>query len=108
MTQFSCPEEEEKLRRHVIAQGYGTIIGQSYGVRVGGPRDFVRFVAPTLPAFSLMCWIGGAWFTLGALFPLFLMPLASQFVHPYIHMPYSRAILEAPAAVRGQKPRAMR
>src|SRR4051794_30845678 len=50
VTQFSCPDEERRLRLSMIAKGHGHVVGQSYGVRVGSPGEFFRYVGPTLPA----------------------------------------------------------
>ena len=100
VTQFSGPEEEERLRASLIAGERGHVLGQSYGLRVGGPGEFIRHVGPTLPVLLAACGLGGAWFTVGAAFPLLAMPLASEFVHPYAHMSHERAMREAPAILR--------
>jgi hypothetical protein len=65
-------------------------------VRAGGPREFIRQVSPTIPFFAVICWFGGFWFTIGALPMLFLMPFASQFIHPHLHMSTQRAQETAP------------
>ena len=98
--QFSDLEEEARLRRRLTSRRHAWALGGDYGVRVGGPIAFLRFVMPTLPGFALLCWFGGGWFTAGALVALALMPLASEFVHPCTHMSSARAAREAPAWLR--------
>ena len=100
VTQFSSPGEEARLRSGLVAQGRGHIVEQDYGLRVGGPGEFLRYVAPTLPVFLAACWLGGAWFTAGAALPFLAMPLVSELVHPYVHMGHERAAREAPALLR--------
>jgi hypothetical protein len=100
VTQFSSPEEEARLRSSLIAHERGHVVEQGYGLRVGGPGEFLRHVAPTLPVFLAACWLGGAWFTAGAALPLLAMPLVSELVHPYLHMGQERAAREVPALLR--------
>lgn len=100
VTQFAAPGEEARLRSGLLAQGRGHIVEQAYGVRVGGPGEFLRYVAPTLPVFLAVCWLGGGWFTAGATLPLLVMPLVSELVHPYAHMAHERATREAPPLLR--------
>jgi hypothetical protein len=100
VTQFSCPEEEERLRSGLVASGRGHVVDQSYGVRVGGPGEFLRYVGPTLPVFIAACWLGGPWLTVGAALPLLVMPLVSEYVHPYVHMSHERALRDAPRFLR--------
>jgi hypothetical protein len=45
-------------------------------------------MAPTLPIFVGVCWLGGAWFTAGACVPLIAWPMLAQFVHPHLHRRY--------------------
>lgn len=96
VTQFSSAEEETRLRRKLAAVGKGHIPAQDYGLRVGGPAEFLRYVAPTLPFVALVCWFGGGWFSLGAVVPLIVMPLMSEFIHPLLHLTYDEACEAAP------------
>ena len=100
VTQFAGPEEEARLRASLIAGDHGHVLRHDYGLRVGGPAEFIRHVGPTLPILLAACGVGGAWFTVGAALPLLAMPLASEFVHPYTHMSHERALREAPAMLR--------
>ena len=59
VTQFSSPGEEARLRSGLVAQGRGHVVERDYGLRVGGPGEFLRYVAPTLPVFLVACWLGG-------------------------------------------------
>jgi len=100
VTQFSSTEEERRLRRKLAASGKGHILAQDYGRRVGGPGEFLRYVAPTLPLVALVCWLGGGWFSLGAVIPLIIMPLMSQFIHPLLHLTHDEARAAAPPLLK--------
>ena len=100
VTQFSSREEEARLRRRLLARGRAHIPAQDYGLRIGGPGEFLRFVAPTLPFMALLCWFGGAWFSLGAVVPLVVMPLLSEFMHPLLHLRHDEARKAAPRLLR--------
>ncbi len=100
VTQFSSAEEEARLRRQLTADGKGHIPGQSYGLRVGGSGEFLRYVAPTLPFMALVCWLGGGWFSLGTVVPLIVMPLMSEFIHPLLHLTYDEAREAAPPLLK--------
>lgn len=100
VTQFSSAEEERRLRRKLAAEGKGHILAQGYGLRVGDPGEFLRYVAPTLPFVALVCWLGGGWFSLGAVVPFIVMPLMSQLIHPLLHLSYDEARKAAPALLK--------
>ena len=91
VTQFTGAEEETRLRWKLAAVGKEHIPEQDYGLRVGSPGEFLRYVAPTLPIMALVCWLGGGWFSLGAVVPLIVMPLMSEFIHPLLHLSYDEA-----------------
>ncbi len=100
VTQFSSAEEEARLCRKLAAGGKGHIPVQNYGLRVGGPGEFLRYVAPTLPLIALVCWLGGGWFSLGAVVPLIVMPLMSEFIHPLLHLTHDAAREAAPPLLK--------
>ncbi len=100
VTQFASADEEARLRERLLARGQGHIPAQDYGLRVGDPGEFLRFVAPTLPVLALVCWLGGPWFSLGALLPLIAMPLMSELIHPLLHLTSERAREAAPALLK--------
>jgi hypothetical protein len=54
------------------------------------------FIAPLLPAIPISHFALGPLATLGCCAALALPPLFSNFLHPYLHMPYSSAIHSAP------------
>ena len=100
VSQFTGAEEKSRLRRKLAVRGREDIPAQDYGLRVGGPVDLVRYVLPTLPIWALACWIGGGWFSLGAIVPLIVMPLMSEFIHPLLHMTYEEANEAAPPLIK--------
>ncbi|MFN4149458.1 MAG: hypothetical protein ACK4IX_00810, partial [Candidatus Sericytochromatia bacterium] len=72
----------------------------SYGLRVGSPKEWLKYLYPHLPHYILLCFLGGKWFTIGALFPLFFYEWLAHFVHPYVHMSYNEALRTAPNSIR--------
>lgn len=100
LLQFSSDEEEARLRNKLIAADKRHVLGQSYGLRVGPLGDYLLYVAPTLPVMLPTFWIGGIWFSIGAVFPLIAMPLMSEFVHPLMHLNHEEAIKAAPRILK--------
>ena len=101
VTQFGSPGEERALRDLLSRKGYGRLAGKrAYGARIGGPREVLVYMLPTLPIYSCVCYLGGLWFTAGALLPLIVWPLFAQFVHPYLHMTRAEAMRRATPAMR--------
>lgn len=93
--QFSSAEEKEKLILKLAEAGNGHVSAQSFGLRVGGPIEHLRYILPTAPYVLIACWCGGAWFSIGAILPLIIMPLMSEFIHPLLHLPYEVALRTA-------------
>jgi hypothetical protein len=86
VTQFSDDDERERLIRRLREQGRDDVVDCAFGTELGSEiRNYLLYMAPTLPIFATVCWLGGAWFTLGACLPLIVWPLLAQFVHPYLH-----------------------
>jgi len=86
VTQFTDDGERAQLSRHLLARGHNDIIDCEFGVVLGSQlRNYVVYMAPTLPIFVGVCWLGGAWFTAGACVPLIAWPMLAQFVHPHLH-----------------------
>ncbi len=101
VTQFSSHDEQSKLDRFLHSKGKQHVIAEEYGSRIGvRPKDYLLYVGPTLPIFSIVCWVGGTKFTIGALMPLCIWPMLAQFIHPYLHMEYSQISAEAPLIIR--------
>jgi len=100
VTQFKDDAEERKLREKMIRTNRGHVVSQEYGLRVGPFSEQLRYVAPTLPFMFVACLMGLPWFPMGALLPLIIMPLVSQFIHPLIHMRYDDAVAEAGPLLR--------
>lgn len=95
--QFRTVEEKERLDRHLSDQNMGEIIEADYGARIGSKaKYYIMYVLPTLPIFTLACFIGGIVFSLGALVPMIIWPMLAEFVHPYLHMNYKDIRTKAP------------
>jgi hypothetical protein len=92
ITQFTSEQEQNKLTDDLKAMGKKQIALNSYGLRVGSPKEWIKYVCPHLPHFTLMCLIGGGWFTIGALFPLFFYAWLAHYIHPYMHSSYEKSL----------------
>lgn len=100
VTQFSSAAEEAHLRADLKQRGKEQIARNSYGLRVGSPKEFIKYVYPHVPHYALLCYLGGGWFTLGALLPVFAYQWLAHFVHPYLHMNYEQALHSASPLMR--------
>lgn len=99
-TQFDSADEEQALRKRFQQAGCPRALEGDYGIRIGGATDILLYMAPTLPIYALVCFLGGLWFTAGALLPLAVWPLLAQYVHPYLHMTHAEARQRAPRLMR--------
>jgi hypothetical protein len=101
VTQFSSESERARLNAHLKRRQANGIIECRYGLTIGcRPESYARFVAPALPVFLALCWLGGGWFALGAFAPFCAMPVFSQFIHPYLHMRHALVVKQGPALIR--------
>jgi hypothetical protein len=100
VTQFRSSKEESRLRADLTRRGKKQIALNSYGLRVGGSKEFIKYVYPHVPHYGLMCLLGGRWFTAGALLPVFFYQWLAHFAHPYLHMNYEQALQEASPFMR--------
>lgn len=101
VTQFRDEKERATLDFHLKAMCFSHIIESEYGLLIGDrTKDYMNYMAPTLPVFISLCCIGGRWFTIGACIPLCLWLILAQFVHRYLHMNYRDVIHGGPFAVR--------
>ena len=93
VTQFRDEKERATLYFHLKAMCFSHIIESEYGLLIGDrTKDYMNYMAPTLPVFISLCCIGGRWFTIGAYIPLCLWLILAQFVHRYLHMNYRDVI----------------
>lgn len=92
VTQFRSPEEETALREDLTLRGKRQIALNSYGLRVGSFKEFIKYVYPHVPHYALLCFWGGPWFSLGALLPVLFYQWLAHFAHPYLHMNYAQAL----------------
>lgn len=97
VTQFESDAERQELDRMLSTMGdHGRIILESrYAVKLHGSGALV-FVAPLLPVVPISYFALGPMATLGCCVALALPPLFSNFLHPYLHMPYASAIASSP------------
>jgi len=99
--QFLGRDDQLKLDSLLISRDKPHVIAEEYGLRIGPClEDFLFYVAPTLPIFAAVCWVGGSEFTCGAVISFSIWPLLAQFVHPYVHMEYSQIPTKAPFYMR--------
>ncbi len=99
--QFDTVDQQTRLDHHLNEQKMIEIAETDYGVRIGRKaKYYIKYMAPTLPLFTLACVTGGAAFSLGALIPLIIWPMMAQFVHPYLHMRHDDIKTEAPLYAR--------
>lgn len=100
VTQFRSKEEEQALREDLTQRKKKQIALNSYGLRIGSFKEFIKYVYPHVPHYALLCYLGGPWFTVGALIPVFTYQWLAHFVHPYLHMNYAEALKTASPAMR--------
>lgn len=100
VTQFTSAGEEAVLRDDLTRRGKRQIALNSYGLRVGSPTEFIKYVYPHVPHYALLCWLGGIWFTAGALLPVLMYQWLAHYVHPYLHMNYAQALTTASPLMR--------
>jgi hypothetical protein len=95
VTQFSTQQEIDACTAKLESENNHHIIKQSFGLRVGSPIDYFSYAIPTLPFIIFACYFGNVSFACGAILPLIIMPLMSQFIHPLLHLDYQRALKTA-------------
>lgn len=100
VTQFRSAAEETRLAADLTRRGKRQIALNSYGLRVGSPKEFVKYVYPHVPHYALLCYLGGGWFTLGALVPVAFYQWLAHFAHPYLHMNYAKALASCSPLMR--------
>ncbi len=98
--QFSSREEEIALTNKLLSQEKIHIVQQSFGLRVGGAVEHIRYMLPTAPFIIIACISGGWLFSIGAVIPLIIMPLMSQHIHPLLHLCPDEAINSAPQLLK--------
>ena len=100
VTLFDSEQQEKELRQFLIENNKEQIILSRYGLRIGNCYERIRYLYPHFLWLFIVCYTGGAWFTLGLLIPLFFYIWVAEYVHPYIHLPYRKAIDTAPPLMR--------
>lgn len=101
VTQFSTAEEKNNLDAILERKNQHDIMACKYGVILGDEAiNYLKYVTPTALILAPVCYLGGAWFTAGALIPFVIWPLLAQFIHPYLHRPYDEVLSGAPPIVR--------
>jgi hypothetical protein len=101
VTQFAHEDERAMLDAGLKGRRFDDILQSKYGTILGSrPKAYLRFIAPTLPIFSSVCYLGGAWFSIGAIVPLFGWVMLAQCIHPYLHMRRDDVIERGSFAIR--------
>jgi hypothetical protein len=100
ITQFNSKAEENDLSLDLSAMGKRQIVKNSYGLRVGSPKEWIKYFYPHIPHYLALCLLGGGWFSLGACFPMFFYGWLAHFVHPYLHMSYEKALMTASPSMK--------
>ena len=97
VTQFSSRQEQLACTEKLESENNHHIVAQSFGLRVvDTPIDYFSYMAPTVPFIMVLCCFNPTVeFILGALVPLAIMPLMSEFIHPLLHMDYQIAQQQA-------------
>lgn len=97
VTQFSSETERRELDQVLNGMGsHGRIIIDSrYAVKLHGSGALV-FIAPLIPVIPISYFLIGPMATVGCCLALALPPLFSNFLHPYLHMPYVDTIQSSP------------
>jgi hypothetical protein len=90
--QFSSVEEKKACSEKLRKKNKDHIVEQNFGLRVGSPMEHIFYILPTLPYIIIACYFGGALFSIGAILPLTIMPLMSEFIHPLLHLAHNDAM----------------
>jgi hypothetical protein len=96
ITQFRSAEEQAKLDLELERTPHGIAVRKALYGNTFSPMGWVAFTAPLVPISVACALTGGAWFALGAAIASFASPFLSNFVHPYLHLPYEVARATAP------------
>lgn len=100
VTMFDSKQQERELSDFLTKNGKEQVVLNSCGLRVGGFYERIQYLYPHLLWLFAICYFGGGWFALGVLVPLFFYVWAAEYVHPYIHLPYNKAISTASPLMR--------
>lgn len=97
VTQFTTEAERVELDKLLYGMdSHGRIIIDSkYAVKLHGSGALV-FIAPLVPIIPLSHFLLGPMATIGCCLALALPPLFSNYLHPYLHMPYASALNSSP------------
>lgn len=100
VTQFRSDSERQKLDKVLHARGkHGTMIIEGLYAAKLHSLGMIVFTTPLLLACILLFIFTPVLFAVGACTTIFLPTLFSNFIHPYLHMPFDRGQKEAPRVV---------
>jgi hypothetical protein len=99
VTQFRSQEEKERLDAELTGFHGALIQRERYGVSLTGV-GILMFLLPVIGFLPLIHGLLGGWVLGGALIPFTLYPMASKYLHPYLHMRYDDALRAAPPLLR--------
>jgi hypothetical protein len=99
--QFRSESERMQLDAELLKRGdHGrTIIKSRYAIKLQG-RGIITFTIPFAPFTILMYILFDSGFAAGFTVASMLPPLLSNYIHPFLHMPYNDALAKAPRITR--------
>jgi len=99
--QFRSESERMQLDAELLERGnHGrTIIKSRYAVKLQG-TGIITFTLPLVPFIALMYALFDSSFAVGFTITSMLPPLLSNYIHPFLHMPYNDALAKAPLITR--------
>lgn len=100
VTMFDNKEHEVSLRDTLIRNGKEQVVLDSYGLRIGSFYKKIQYLYTHVIQIALISYFGGPWVTLGLLIPICFYVWVAEYVHPYIHLPYSVALESAGPLMR--------
>lgn len=100
VTMFDSTLQESELKNFLIENGKEPIVLSDYGLRIGNSYEKIRYLYPHFLWLVIACYMGGTYFTLGILVPLFFYLWVAEYAHPYLHLPRDKAIEKASPLMR--------
>ncbi len=97
VTQFESKDEREALTRKLREMGYQHIVERDFGNRLGRRlTDTLKYTAPSLIPFLAISLYFGPLFFLAGLPAIIFWCFVTEYIHSYLHKPYTDALAAAP------------
>ncbi len=100
VTMFDSEQQEKELGKFLTMKGKAQVVLGNYGLRIGNFYERIRYLYPHFPWIIVVCYFGGSWIAMGILVPLFIYIWIAEYVHPFLHLAYSKAIDTASPLMR--------